>query len=278
MARGLLALAKNGWSPRYDPLSGGDVHYLAGPDAERAAQLADAACGSDAIWAVRGGYGTLRTLDALGPRRRALADAVGEAGLPVVGFSDMTALLNWLAQTAGVQTIHGPVVTQFGELEPAAADHLVALLEGRARPLPTTHAVVRRAGDAEGPVFGGNLSVLASLIGTPWMPNLDGSFVLLEDTGEPTYRLDRALTQLRLSGALDGIIGFLFGHFSGVSPGDRSALDALLTEAAGWADGPSVSALPIGHEPDNHAVALGAWVRVVASEVGARIEPIVTRP
>jgi muramoyltetrapeptide carboxypeptidase len=267
MERGLDALSDLGFSvTTRDGRPPGPRHYLASDDASRAAELLDAA-GSDTagmIWALRGGYGCIRTLEVADRER--LCRRYATHRRPLIGFSDCTVLLNWLAQRTGVPTVHGPVVTQLPELTPEARTALVHFLSGPGgsegqgvfdRPLE-----VLRGGEVTAPIYGGNLSVLTSLIGTPWFPSLAGAILFVEDVGEPTYRIDRFFTQLRLSGSLDGVAGLLFGQFSGVRGGDAVALADLQLEVALTLGVPALRGAPCGHEPDNHPFALGVPVHL----------------
>lgn len=251
--RGLEVLAA-----RYRPQLGAhvrDTHgYLAGLDTARAADLQHALDAREmgAVFAARGGYGAMRLLPSL------RLDAVTR---PLVGFSDATAL-HLALQVSGRRSLHGPVVTQLGRSPPDVVAGLFSVLEGGVpAPLHGERTVV--GGRVEGPLLGGNLSVLTRLIGTPWLPSLAGGVLLLEDVGERPYRLDRMWTHLRLAGLLDGLAGVVFGEFTGCDePGCTSA--SVLDELAQSLGVPCVAGLPIGHGELNHAVPLGARVRLDA--------------
>ncbi|MBL9037056.1 MAG: LD-carboxypeptidase [Archangium sp.] len=230
--------------------------YLAGTDAQRldAVQRAFDDDGVSAVFAARGGYGAMRLLPTL-----------RLAPKPVIGFSDVTALHAALS-TAGLRSVHGPVVTQLGNQPADVSERLFALLEGK--PVGALHGTeALRAGVAEGPLLGGNLSVLASLVGTRFMPSLRGAVLLLEDIGERPYRLDRMFTQLRLSGALDGVAGIALGEFTGCEE-----KDAAYSSAEVWREliqplgVPCVAGFAIGHGAINQPVVFGARVRLDAAE------------
>jgi muramoyltetrapeptide carboxypeptidase len=184
--------------------------YLAGPDERRLAELTAAIAEPDnrAIVMARGGYGLMRLLPFID-----LAPLVSRPR-PIVGFSDGTALLA-LAARAGVASIHGPVVTQLGNL--GAADHRVLFdrLEtpGPAPLLDGLDGLI--PGRVRGPLLGGNLEMFSRLIGTPYLPDVSGAILFFEDLGERPYRIDRLLAHLDLAG--------LFGAVSGVVVGDFSA-------------------------------------------------------
>ncbi|MDX2008784.1 MAG: LD-carboxypeptidase [Myxococcaceae bacterium] len=237
--------------------------YLAGDDATRGQALQRALNDESvgAIVAARGGYGAMRLLSGLSLERP----------VPVLGFSDVTALhLAW--QARGWRSIHGPVVTQLGAQPADVVERTFALLEGRpVAPLQGTHTV--RGGVATGPLIGGNLSLLASLVGSPFMPSLAGAVVLLEDIGERPYRLDRMWTHLVLSGALAGVAGVVLGEFTDCEEKDAAFSSAeVLRELTGALDVPVLEGLPVGHGAINQPVVLGARVRLDAN--AKRLEPL----
>jgi muramoyltetrapeptide carboxypeptidase len=238
--------------------------YLAGDDDARAAELSRALADPTiaGVFCARGGYGLMRILARL--------DAAAFARAPklVVGFSDVTALHAWAAR-AGVVSLHGPVVTQLAKLPAEDAASLFALAEATspAPPLTGLRALAGAASSGaavEGPLVGGNLEVLSRLVGTPWALGLDGAVLFLEEIGERPYRIDRQLTQLELSGALDGLAGVVIGDFVGCAEKDGSAPDAetVLVERLGRRGIPVVAGAPIGHGSRNRAIPHGARVRL----------------
>lgn len=232
--------------------------YLAGPDDERLSQLnhylrSDA----DAIFFARGGYGAMRILDGID------YDALRANPRPVVGFSDVTALHQAIAVRAGLATFHGPMLNLdfHAGLSPDIERWLWAILSGDA---PMTHAFARSQvvceGEAEGILFGGCLSLLTSLAGTPYDFWIDDGIWFFEDVDEPAYRLDRMLTHLRLSGRLKKIRGVLIGKLKGC--GDEAEMHALLLDFFSSAKIPVVRDLPFGHHGDNLLMPIGAPVRL----------------
>lgn len=230
--------------------------YLAGPDESRARALQRCLDDADvgAIIAARGGYGAMRLLEALNPKRAAT----------VVGFSDVTALhLAWQARRW--RSVHGPVVTQLGAQPADVVTRTFDLLEGR-RVAPLLGADTITPGQVEGPLIGGNLSLLASLVGTRFMPSLSGAVVLLEDIGERPYRLDRMWMHLKLAGALEGVAGVVLGEFTDCEEkGANFTSGQVLAELTGSLGVPVLAGLPIGHGAVNQPVVLGARVRLDAT-------------
>jgi muramoyltetrapeptide carboxypeptidase len=246
--------------------------YLAGPDARRLHELTDA-LGDAAVRAVfcaRGGYGATRLLARLG----ALPPA---AAKPLVGFSDITALHIWL-QSRGLISIHGPVLTQLGRLSGDTRERLFALLESASPAAALRGRETYVAGVAEGPLLGGNLSVVSRLLGTPYQPLLDGAVLLLEEVGERPYRLDRMWTHLTLAGVFTRVRAIVLGEFLGCEEkeADFAAADVLreLARATGL---PCAAGFPIGHGEVNEPVPLGARVRLDAAACTLTfLEPAVT--
>ncbi|HZS37925.1 MAG TPA: LD-carboxypeptidase [Polyangia bacterium] len=243
--------------------------FLAGSDDARAAELQRALADPQAaaIVCARGGYGLTRILARL--------DAAAFCRNPkwIVGFSDVTALHVWAAR-AGVESLHAPVVTQLGGLPPEDAAALFALLEG-APPAPLENLRALAPGRATGPLHGGNLELLSRLCGTPWQPRLDGAILLLEDVGERPYRVDRALTQLLLAGALDGLRGALVGEFHKCADPDNAPPSAedVIAERLASLGIPILAGAPIGHGARNRAVPLGVPLTLDAATGTATFAP-----
>ena len=233
-----------GWEPVVGTHALARDGYLAGPDDDRLADLNRALADDDVdvVWCIRGGYGTMRLLD------RVDYDALRRRPKAIVGYSDITAIHAAVGRHAGLVTFHGPTARE--ALTPFARDSLVrAVARGESSCGPMHGARVLRRGSAAGRLAGGNLALLAALCGTPYMPDLDGALLVLEDVGEAVYRVDRMLQQLRLAGALDGLRGILFGHCTecpGEEDGTR-ALDAVLVGIADALEVPCIAGIPVGH-------------------------------
>lgn len=244
--------------------------YLAGPDAVRAADLQAAVEGDvAAIWAVRGGYGTLRTLDHVD------LEGLRDRPLPFIGFSDNTAIHLALLRM-GIVSYHGPHAGyEHFPPETEAAFRAVLMQPGTPGPLPSpsgSEPVTVVAGSAEGPLVGGNLALLAAVCGTRYQPDTRGAILFFEDVGELLYRIDRMLIQLRLSGLLDQVAGIAIGEFTemldplqGAEAGDQPSLPALLAEVLGPLGVPVVMGLPFGHGVQNWTLPLGIRARLDAS-------------
>jgi len=272
--KGLQCLESLGFNVCLRESSSSERHYLAGTDDYRAAMLKEAFFDNtiDAVWCLRGGYGGIRTI-------RKIADEVADFPLkPFIGFSDVTSLLLYLTKTIPMVTFHGPVVTQLPDLTPAALEQTLAMLAGRHRSLPLgSDTLVLNHGTASGVLVGGNLSIVCSMVGTPYLPSLDGTLLFVEDVGEPAYRVDRMMMQLHLSGALGGVKGLILGRFTGVADGDQPSLEALWREVATWINGPVIQGLPVGHDADNITIPVGAAAELSTSPLTLSLVAPVTQ-
>lgn len=236
--------------------------YLAGSDANRLADLNRFARDAtiDAIWCIRGGYGALRLLDELD------YDVWRRHPKTLIGYSDVTALHAAIARHAGVITLHGP--TARAELTDFSRASLRAALVDGTNPCGVAaNALTLRSGRSTGRLVGGNLALVSSLIGTPYAPSFEGAILVLEDVNESVYRLDRMLTQLRLSGALARLSAIAFGQFTDIPDDDategRPLLD-LLEEVASRSSVPCLANVPVGHVADQWTVPLGATAELDA--------------
>lgn len=245
----------------WEPVVGAHVlerdGYLAGSDDHRIDDLNQFARDDsiDAIWCLRGGYGAMRLLD------RIDYEAFERHPRALIGYSDVTALHAAIGQRANIVTYHGPTaraaLTDFTRKSFVEAmtlqDGATMAHRGGLTPLV--------GGSATGRLVGGNLALVAALVGTPYAWDLDGAILVLEDVSENVYRIDRMLTQLRLSGALDRVAGLAFGGFTDI-PDDASnaerPLERVLREFAERLGVPAVMNFPIGHTPDHLTLPLGA--------------------
>jgi muramoyltetrapeptide carboxypeptidase len=265
-----LALLQQRYQPRFSEDLFSTQRYLAGSDERRLGELQRALDDQEvkAIFVARGGYGAMRLLQKL---------KLPEQPKLLVGFSDVTAL-HGAAQVRGWKTVHGPVLTQLWKQPAAVQQRLFQLLES-STPLAPLEGRSLVAGDASGPLVGGNLSVLTRLLGTPYLPPLDGAVLLLEDVGERPYRLDRMWTHLELAGVFARIQGLVLGDYTGCEEqgADYSSGDVLksLAEQTGL---PCSAGFQIGHGTVNEAVPLGARVTLDATHGRLTFEESLVAP
>ncbi len=271
LERGCAILSERGYrvvGPSSRPPSG----YLAGTDEERAgelnAYLNDPSI--DALFCARGGFGTMRILD------RVDYAALRRRPKLLVGYSDITALqFAWFSQ-AGVPSISGPMVGVDWPFLAAEYERQFWSLACGASPTlgPDGDALLPvRNGEVDGLLLGGNLSLIARLVGTPYLPSLAGAILFLEDIGEPVYRIDALLSQLRLAGWLDRLGGLVLGGFTDFPEPDKDALlfEALIATYFERAPYPVARGLRYGHFPDKIALPIGIHARLTVTDATARL-------
>ena len=237
--------------------------YLAGSDAERTEQFNQCMRSEeyDGFLFARGGYGAMRILDALD------YDAIRRNPRPIIGFSDVTALHQAIAVRANVATFHGPMVNLdfHNGLSRDREEWFWSLLAGDApRTWNFDAADVVNEGEAEGILFGGCLSLVTSLTGTPYDYWIEGGIWFWEDVDEPVYRIDRMLTHLRLSGRIAAIRGVVIGKLKGC--GNEDDLAALLREFFRSEGIPVIRNIPFGHHGDNLLMPFGTPARISTAE------------
>jgi muramoyltetrapeptide carboxypeptidase len=252
-----------GLEPVLFPSARSRHRYLAGSDQERLADMQAALDDPsiDAVWALRGGYGSLRILPRLDLSRQL------RAPIPFIGFSDNTSL-HVRHQELGVISFHGP--HPGADFPPETEQSFRSVLFATEPP----GALPSRAGDpkprtlvggcVEGPLVGGNLAVLAAMCGTPEAMSARGRVLFLEDVGEAAYRVDRMLLQLERSGSLEGALGLAFGRFSEAPDDDKHPVVEALIELAERLHLPAVANLPFGHVEHNCTLPVGARARLDA--------------
>jgi muramoyltetrapeptide carboxypeptidase len=253
--------------------------YLGGGIAERVEDLHEAFRDPEvrAVFPIRGGYGSAQLLDAID------YGLIRRNPKIFAGYSDITAMHLAINKRAGLVTFHGPVtVSGFTEYTQNAfrramfdASPLGALTNpaesNKLRPEHTLRAV--RPGRARGPLIGGNLSLVCSLMGTPFEIETRGRILFLEDVEEQPYAVDRMLTQLRLAGKLEQAAGIVFGECNNCRPRDyKPAFDSTLSlgevvdEILGKLTIPVLSGLAIGHTDDQLTLPLGVMATLDAEK------------
>ncbi|MDB4949678.1 MAG: putative muramoyltetrapeptide carboxypeptidase [Gemmatimonadetes bacterium] len=266
--RAIARVREWGWEPVVGTHARERTGFLAGDDDGRAADLNAALRDPrvDGVWLLRGGYGTPRIV------HRIDWDALAARPCAVIGFSDNTAL-HLAAQQKRVVTFHGPhpATVEFSAFSADSLRRSVTRAEPAGLlPFPATHpgrADTLVAGSAEGRLVGGNLSLLASLAGTPYTLDARGAILFVEEVGEPAYRVDRMLTQLILSGALDGVAGIAVGAFSETVDADRPDLPSaaeVVRERLGPLGVPIAFGFPFGHIDETWTLPEGVPARLDA--------------
>jgi muramoyltetrapeptide carboxypeptidase len=228
--QGKALLEASGFQVKILPHAREQFHYLAGEDAGRVQDLHDAFVDPDihGILCSRGGYGCMRLLN------RIDFNLIQNNPKVFIGFSDITALHLAFYQKTGLVGFYGPMMTSnLIKNEPFSLEELMKQITNQN---PTPYLIPNldeyhclSAGEATGRLIGGNLSLLRSLLGTPYQPNTDGAILFIEDWRERYYALDRQLFHLKLAGMLDNIAGLLFCDFSELTADTPENTQELLT-------------------------------------------------
>ncbi|GBC64069.1 LD-carboxypeptidase [Desulfonema ishimotonii] len=227
--------------------------YLAGSDDHRA-HLINTLFADERVRAIvcaRGGFGSVRTLSRLD------FDLIGKHPKPLIGFSDISALLNVLYEKCGLITFHGPVLSTLADADSATKRAMRdTLLGAKQLEFASASADIIHGGWASGTVVGGNLSTLCHLLGTPFAPDFSGSILFLEDVGEPGYRIDRMLTQMKLAGCFERLAGLALGSFKDCAP--ACEIFGIAGQIVEGMNIPVVGGFDMGHGRCNLTFPIGA--------------------
>jgi muramoyltetrapeptide carboxypeptidase len=264
--RGVHEIRRLGFEPVWDASVFERTGYVSGAASVRAAAFLQAWRDPTiaALIAARGGFGSVHLLPFLA------ATALRETPKPFIGYSDTTSLLTWLTIGCGITAIHGPMLERrlaHGEAGYHQASFLAALGSTPPGELMPERLTVMQSGDVAGPLYGGTLTQLVASLGTPYaFTPPDGCVLFIEDLNERPYRLDRMLTQLRLSGVLARARALVFGEMSGCDEpgGHHTAIDTVRLVLNGFT-GPILFGFPSGHTAGPAwTLPFGVQTRIVA--------------
>jgi muramoyltetrapeptide carboxypeptidase len=270
--RGVARLKKLGYEVELDPSVFATHMRFAGDDEVRLASIERAAAsGADIAVISRGGYGLTRLLPAL--PYRAIAKAI-DGGTRFVGLSDFTAFQNAVLAETGRTTWSGPAVGEdFGvegepdEIMQACFEDLASGQgEGAGWQLPAAERIAQPLQE-KGVLWGGNLAMVAALVGTPWLPQVKGGILFLEDVSEHPYRIERMLTQMLYAGVLQKQKAILLGHFTNWVPVPHDKgfrMKTVVDWLRGQVKAPVLTGLPFGHVPTKVCLPVGAKVTLAA--------------
>jgi len=258
-----LVLRGLGWlKERYDVRFGPGIFaregFLAGPDSHRLAELQGALAAPDirAVVAARGGYGLTRIAHTLNMQ------PLRDHPKWVVGFSDITALHVEVGR-ARLASLHAHNVAGLGRGDARARREWITALEQPSTQRVFTGLRMLGSGTAEGPVHGGNLTVLFACAAAGRLDLPPGCLLFLEDVGEAPYRVDRMLSALLAAGHLDRVAGVLVGDFTDAPPGRHGVpVEAVLFERLRELRIPIATGFPAGHGQKNAPVHLGIPARI----------------
>ena len=243
--------------------------YLAGSDDERSSDFNEMVRDKNvkAIFAIRGGYGTPRLLQMIDYRALKAHPKI------IVGYSDLTALQLAIFRKIGLVTFSGPMTgsDMWRDFDPYTEEHFWRILTSNKKIGPINNPAdepltILRHGKANGRLVGGNLSLLACLMGTPFQPPLEDSILILEDVDESPYRVDRILAQLLNAGILHKLEALVYGKFTDCVPSNPSdpylTIEQVQEEFAQKIECPVVMNFQYGHIPRKLTVPLGLKAKI----------------
>jgi muramoyltetrapeptide carboxypeptidase len=254
-------------------LGGPSDTYFSATDDQRLADLQEMLDDPqiNAILCGRGGYGLTRIIDRI--------DLTRFAARPkwIIGFSDITVLHTHILARCGISTLHGPMAGAFndGGATGAGVESLRRTLAGGKGSYSASAHPFNRYGSAEGMLIGGNLALLAHLIGSASEPDTRGCILFLEDVGEYLYNIDRMLHQLRRSGKLDHLAGLLVGGFTEWKDTTRpfgATAEEIVRDVVGDVPYPVGFGFPVSHGKENVALKVGATYRMQVSPAGTVLQ------
>ena len=257
-----------------EPVRGANLfkeqHQFSGTDQERKADLQWAMDDTSikAVICYRGGYGTVRLLQNLRPNQLQLKPKW------FVGYSDITALHLFLSTQLNMASLHGSMPINFNENTSDALNTLRATLFGESLEIIASTHSCNRIGETSAEVIGGNLSILQSLMGTPYEMDTKGKILFLEDVDEYLYNIDRMMWTLKLAGKLDHLAGLIVGGMTDMNdneiPFGSDPYNSIMEKVKGY-NYPVCFDFPAGHINDNRAIPFGMKIQLAVKEKGVTL-------
>jgi muramoyltetrapeptide carboxypeptidase len=250
--QGVAVLKSMGYAVKIPEDLGLADGFLAGPDTHRASLINSFFADSqvNGIVCARGGYGSMRILELLDYA------LIRKHAKVFVGFSDITALHAAIYNRCSLVTFHGPVVTYLGRADAETIQFFSnAVAASAAIRIVPKDAVIIRAGHVSGRVCGGNLATLCHLLGTRFAPDFKDCILLLEETNEAPYRVDRMLFQMQLAGCFEDVRGIALGSFHNC--GDMDEIYGVVQRMFRDYNFPVMAGFDIGHGSTNLTLPLG---------------------
>jgi muramoyltetrapeptide carboxypeptidase len=212
-----------------------------------------------AIICAKGGYGSMRILDYLD------FDSIKNNSKSVIGFSDNTALLTALINRTGQSVTHEPNTVSLVGADNATTASLFSALASPAENIAVPDSYVIKEDCCTGILSGGNIATITHLIGTEYQPKFKKMILFLEDIGEPAYKIDRMLTQMKMTGLFNGIKGVVTGSFEKCDP--QEMIFEIITEVFEDMNIPILSGINSGHEETNLSLLMGVKAEMDTSKL-----------
>ncbi len=252
--QGIACLKQLGFAVRIPEQIYEKKRYLAGEDLCRAAVINELAADPDVkgIICARGGFGAMRMLAHLD------WDLIQTRPKLFVGFSDATALLTAVMQQAGISVVHGPNLVSLAAPDALTLDSFFAAVTGTLTAVTADDGMCLKPGQAKGVLAGGNLATLVHLVGTRFAPDFSGTVLFLEDVGEPAYKIDRMLSQMKMAGLFTHVSGVVTGAFTQCD--QKEYLPEIFEDIFAEYNIPVLMGLASGHGKTNLSLAMGHHV------------------
>ncbi|MBU8911054.1 MAG: LD-carboxypeptidase [Desulfobacterales bacterium] len=230
--------------------------YLAGNDMVRANVINQLFSDPDidGIICARGGFGAMRILEHLN------WNIIKQNPKPFIGFSDNTAILLSIIDKTGGLVIHGPNVVSFASASQQTIDSFYNTLMGSFDKIEVINGQVIKSGKCTGVLKGGNIATISHLLGTRFQPDFKNSVLFLEDIGEPAYKIDRMLTQMKMAGLFNAIKGVITGIFKNCDNDDY--IEEILSEIFEEYNIPVLSGFDSGHGKVNLSLRMGVDIKM----------------
>jgi muramoyltetrapeptide carboxypeptidase len=235
--------------------------YLAGEDHRRAGVVNELAADPDVkgIICARGGFGAMRMLDFLD------WEVIRAHPKLFMGFSDATALLTAVMQKAGIGVVHGPNLTSLAGACPRTRTSFFDAVTGLLQSMMVSDGLCLKPGRAKGTLVGGNLATLTHLLGTGFSPDFSEGILFLEDVGEPAYKIDRMLSQMKMAGLFETVCGVAAGTFDQCDHPEY--LPDIFDDIFGEYGIPVIMGMAAGHGAVNLSLSMGRQVRLDADQM-----------
>ena len=265
--KGLEVIREMGFNPSVPKDIYQTKRYLAGNDSLRAEVITNFFADKNVkgIMCARGGFGAIRILDLLD------WEIIQNNPKLFIGFSDITALLVNLTKLPLMEVIHGPNITSLAKAEQKTKDSLYELLtigSTRISELSVDSPVIISKGASKGKLLGGNLATLNHLVGTIYQPEFKDCIFFIEDTGEPPYKIDRMLTQMKMAGCFKGIKGVVAGSFKDCE--NLEMIQEIIKEIFEEYKVPVLAGIESGHGRVNLSLPLGVDVKLTTEKPGLK--------
>lgn len=233
-----------------------EMRYLAGSDRSRAAVVNELFADPEVkgIISVRGGFGAMRILDHLD------WENIRKNPTLFIGFSDASALISGLIAGGEAAAVHGPNLVSLARAGQVTLDGFFRAVTGQLKKINMNSGLCLQSGVCQGRLVGGNLATLAHMTGTRFQPDLDDGVLFIEDVGEPAYKIDRMLSQMKMAGCFDRVRGVVAGSFEDCA--NPEYIPEIINEMFRDMEIPVFMGLAAGHGKVNLSLFMGAPVRL----------------